>query len=114
MKHREKANFVPTSYADYEQSTEAINLKPTPGTAPGPQLLGEVITHFCQPFCWTAYFDKLSDVKRFIFCQLRYTTAKKVVVVNWLENILLLNPHGVGRINCWLSDISDQTIRVTK
>ena len=32
--HQEKANFVPISNTDCEQSAEAINVKPTPGTAP--------------------------------------------------------------------------------
>ena len=31
-----------TSNTDYEQSTEAINIKPTPGTAPGTWLSAEV------------------------------------------------------------------------
>ena len=34
---------------DYKQSTEAINMKPTPGTAPGTQLSGEVSYFFARP-----------------------------------------------------------------
>ena len=44
--HQEKANFVPISNTDCEQSAEAINVKPTPGTAPGAQLLREVSYFF--------------------------------------------------------------------
>ena len=40
--HQEKAIFVPISNTDCEQSTEGINVKPTPGTAPGTQLSAEV------------------------------------------------------------------------
>ena len=47
--HQEKANFVPISNTDCEQSTEGINLKPTPGTAPGTQLLGEASYFFVSP-----------------------------------------------------------------
>ena len=42
LKGREKANFVLTSNADLELSCEAINLKPTPATAPRTQLSGGV------------------------------------------------------------------------
>ena len=35
-------NDIPTSIKDCKQTTEAINWKPTPGTAPGTQLSGEV------------------------------------------------------------------------
>ena len=41
--HQEKANFVPISNTDCEQSAEAINVKPTPGTAPGIQVWSEVL-----------------------------------------------------------------------
>ena len=36
----EKSSYasLQSSNTDYEQSTEAINIKPTPGTAPGTQL----------------------------------------------------------------------------
>ena len=33
-------NDVPNANTDYEQSTQAINMRPTPGTAPGTQLSG--------------------------------------------------------------------------
>ena len=45
LKGREKANFV-TSNADGELSCEAINLKPTPATAPRTQLSGGVSNTF--------------------------------------------------------------------
>ena len=35
-----------SSNTDYEQSTEAINIKPTPGTAPGTLLSAEVSYFF--------------------------------------------------------------------
>ena len=44
LKLREKANFVPTSNADWELSTEAINLKPMQGTATELEFFGEVDT----------------------------------------------------------------------
>ena len=44
--HQEKANFVAISNTDFEQNAEAINVKPTPGTAPGTQLFGEVSYFF--------------------------------------------------------------------
>ena len=44
--HQEKANFVPTSNTDCELYTGAINLKPTPVTAPGTQLSGGVSYFF--------------------------------------------------------------------
>ena len=66
--HQEKANFVAISNTDFEQNAEAINVKPTPGTAPGTQLFGEVSYFFCQPIHWTAYFDKPNGVKLGIFC----------------------------------------------
>ena len=42
-------HFVPASNTDYKQSTEAINMKPTPGLAPGTQLSGEVSYFFVRP-----------------------------------------------------------------
>ena len=45
---------------DYEQSTEAINMKPTPITAPGSQVSAGV-SFFCQPFRQAACFDKLGN-----------------------------------------------------
>ena len=39
-----------SSNTDYEQSTEAINIKPTPGTAPGTWLLSEVSYFFVSIF----------------------------------------------------------------
>ena len=42
-------NDVPTSNKDCKQNTEAINWKPTPGTAPGTQLSGEVSYFFVRP-----------------------------------------------------------------
>jgi len=49
-----------------EQSTEAINMKPTSGTAPGTQLSGEVSYFFVSPSY--TYFDKPKGVKLGIFC----------------------------------------------
>ena len=39
---------LPSSNTDYEQSTEAINIKPTPGTAPGTWLSAEVSYFFVR------------------------------------------------------------------
>ena len=38
-----------SSNSDGRQSTESINLKPIPGTAPGTQLSGEVSHFFVSP-----------------------------------------------------------------
>ena len=48
-----------SSKTDYEQRTETIDIRPTPGTAPGTCLSAEVSYFFCQPFRWAAYFGKL-------------------------------------------------------
>ena len=45
----------------YEQSTEAINWKPTQGKAPGTQFQQWCDTCFCQPQRWAAYFEKLES-----------------------------------------------------
>ena len=52
-----------SSNSDGRQSTESINLKPIPGTAPVTQLSGEVSYFFCQTFRWTTYFDTPKSVK---------------------------------------------------
>ena len=41
VKNSSNANLQ-SSNTDYQQSTEAINIKPTPGTAPGTWLSAEV------------------------------------------------------------------------
>ena len=51
------------SNLDGTQSTEAIDMKPAPRTAPRTQLSGEVSHFFCETFHLTAYFDKQKGVK---------------------------------------------------
>ena len=59
--YREKSSFasLQSSNTDYEQSTEAIKLKPTPGTAPGTCLSAEVSYFFVSLSIGAAYFEKL-------------------------------------------------------